>query len=102
MNLEQLLERQKGLNDLLQLHLHDLENTVDRIAGVVSESGVLLEAEKQPNGILEELFSAQERLEQKIDKLNYLKHRLHASVYEETSEVTTSNIPQKKYYPSPL
>lgn len=81
MNLEQLLEKQEGLNDLLQLHLKDLEVTVDKIAGVIPEDAEKLEVEKQPNGILEELFSAQERLEQKIDRLNHLKQRLHNSVY---------------------
>lgn len=81
MNLEQLLEKQEGLNNLLQLHLKDLEVTVDKIAGVIPEDAEKLEPEKQPNGILEELFSAQERLEQKIDRLNLLKQRLNNSVY---------------------
>lgn len=80
MNLEQIKEKQLELNELLQLHLNDLESVIDRITG---ESVTQEEVEEESGlGLLFEIHSSQKRLERKIDKLCNLKQRLYSSTYE--------------------
>lgn len=76
MNLEKLRERQQGLNDLFQLHLNHLEACINKLHAEPEEMSKILEEAPTTNGIVSELFLAQESLERKIDKLNYLKQRL--------------------------
>lgn len=81
MTLEQIKQKQLGLNELLQLHLNDLESTVDRITGTPSTE-VETKTDETPQGLLGEIYSAQKSLERKIDKLCNLKQRLYNSTYE--------------------
>lgn len=81
MNLEQIKQKQLGLNELLQLHLNDLESTVDRITGTPSTE-IETKTDETPQGLLGEIYSAQKSLERKIDKLCNLQHRLYNSTYE--------------------
>lgn len=82
--LEQIKQKQVGLNDLLQLHLTDLERAVDKITGVYPKENIKAEEGVAENGLLEEINSAQKSLERKIDKLNTLKQILYSSTFEPT------------------
>jgi len=82
--LEQLKDKQNGLNDLLQLHLNDLENTIDKLVGNYPQEESKEESLIE-DGILGELIFAQKRLEKKIDKLNNLKQILSNAVIQPIS-----------------
>lgn len=83
MTLEQIKQKQLGLNDLLQLHLTDLETVIIKMVGRYPEEEEL-ENITLNNGLLEEIDSAQKSLERKIDKLYTLKQRLYNSTFELT------------------
>ena len=90
MNLEQIKQKQLGLNELLQLHLNDLESVINRITG----SGSLEESDKvneATSGLVGEIYLEQKNLERKLDKLCNLKQRLYNSTYEPTDTCLPSN-----------
>ena len=83
MTLEQIKQKQLGLNELLQIHLDDLENTITIMMGNYPEENVKSSDEAElSGGLLHGIDSAQKSLERKIDKLCNLKQRLQNSIYE--------------------
>ena len=83
MTLEQIKQKQLGLNDLLQLHLNDLENTIITMMGNHPEENTKSSDEAEfSGGLLYDIDSAQKSLEIKIDKLCNLKQKLYNSIYE--------------------
>ena len=83
MTLKQIKQKQLGLNELLQLHLDDLENTITTMMGNHPEENTKSsDGAELSGGLLYDIHSAQKSLERKIDKLCNLKQRLQNSIYE--------------------
>ena len=93
--LQEVLERQQGLNSLLDLHLNDLEKTIITITGKDPEPKINFEG--LSGGILEDINSVQKDLENKIDTLNILKQQLNKSVYKPIEENLAKGQTTKPY-----
>ena len=83
MTLEQIKQKQLGLNELLQIHLDDLENIIIAMMGNHPEENTKSSDEAElSGGLLYDIDSAQKSLERKIDKLCILKQKLYISIFE--------------------
>ena len=83
MTLEQIKQKQLGLNELLQIHLNDLENIIITMMGNHPEENTKpSDVAELSGGLLYDIDSAQKSLERKIDKLCNLKQKLYNSIYE--------------------
>ena len=81
MNLENILERQHLLNDRVLSYINDQTTVVDRLVGVNVESGVGGEETFAPNGLIEQLFEAQERTNSLLSIFGDNNRRLRDGVY---------------------
>ncbi len=81
--LEELKDKQLALNNLLSLNIKDLQNILDSLVGeeelkVSDSDSITTPIDK---GIVNELYSAQKELENKLNKLEQLKQRLYNALF---------------------